>query len=398
VVRPFQKLPNEIIDSIINQITKQQRILRHLIRNHVILYRVTRYKVIVNECYKQQQTLYQCTLVSKQFYTISNPLLWQEPFLYSSTGQHFITCLFDVSSQQQFETLTQHIQELDVNTEHWTKDYLTRLLPCLTHLTQLQIGGHVNAAVPCLTHQMHHFQHHLTSLQLGSNSTREFFSIIGHHCPQLDELEWDPGETGSIEWLSLLAQCPLKSLYIFTTHVPINETLFRTVQQFYFLTALYMHSIIYPPENFLRLVPNKNAAEWWNQLTRVKFGACSEIDDDSFLGFIKSCPQLEHLDMVHPILLTDTSFDAMAVHLPQLSHLAWGKNKNITPNAIQRLVRGCAGDHLKYIKFTNCALLSQCYFTEWALLESGWGFSYIVLDQQAISKIKKYGLERNNNK
>ncbi|ORZ07454.1 hypothetical protein BCR42DRAFT_426282 [Absidia repens] len=305
----------------------------------------------------EQLDLCECTLVNKQFYAIAYPLLWREPVLDRDPTQ--LQRMIDYLATTKEPPMGHYVRTLDLDNITCNDTELLRLMTHIPHLETLSLGNGNDDHLPPITstslqHLPHHCSH-LTSLTLRRIHLSEAtICAIGQHCHQLMELVFSITTGLQDDFLSALSNCPLKRIRICQTDERIlTEKLVTDMTRFQDLTELNL-SIFEPSGLIMKIANKKNNTEGvpcWPRLKVLKLRCCDDIDDATFICFIKTHPHLQLLRLVGANL-TNASLDAMAVSLRGLRKIWFTRVHGITAGGVRRWIQNCQG--LAFVMFRHC--------------------------------------------
>ncbi|ORZ07199.1 hypothetical protein BCR42DRAFT_456172 [Absidia repens] len=387
----------------------------------------------------QIHDLYTCSLVNKQFFAISSPLLWKSPKL-NNKGilRHFIACLTMADQPQLQESLSigRYIRTLDLDDWFWTDTEFLQLLPHVPYLEELKIiykrcrkRTITNASLQYLPRLCPR----LTSLSI-TRRTLSHHTIfqLGHHCRQLKHLALYLCGDLPPDTLILLKDCPLESLLIsfVNRNDPLNHRIVADLPIFDRLTHLVLwntsvdlvNSLFPPPPSSspsasssllpaqalpTTTTPNNStststststsisisisdsiaksnrAVRSWPHLAKLLLRSCQHLTDATFIPFIQAHPCLQEIDL-HDAEFTDASLEVMAEALPQLARLNLAYNRQISGLGMRRfLVHGKCRPHLTLVTLQSCPHVSPKEFPGAA---SNRDYE-IILDQPAIDAL-----------
>ncbi|ORZ07390.1 hypothetical protein BCR42DRAFT_426175 [Absidia repens] len=340
----LRQLPNEILAHIINHVLEV----------------VPRY-AFDNRRFAQQQNLYACTLVNKQFHSIANPLLWQEPVMGFDPTRDLHRLLDCLAVTQQ--PLGCYVRRLKLKNNFCTD---ATLLLLMSHLRRLETLSIENTAMftdcaPITSISLQHLPRYcsqLTSLNLVniilSDAT---IRAIGQHCRRLDEFAVHSSVGLCDDVFSALSNCPLKRLdlsYDYTKGT-LTEKMVMDMTHFQDLTDLCL-SLFEPSSLIMTLANNlqhNNTTTTipWRHLKTIKLDLCDDIDDATFICFVKAHPHLQAIRLKQATL-TDASLDAIAMSLRDLRQLTLVRVHGISSYGVRRLIQSCQG--LVLVQFLKC--------------------------------------------
>lgn len=110
-------------------------------------------------------------------------------------------------------------------------------------------------------------------------------------------------------------------------------------------------------------------------MKKLNIEPCHEMEDVTFIAFIRTQPHLQDISVVAP-QLTDASLDAMVVYLHDLTHLylyLYGMD-GISVDGVCRLIRNCQG------------LVSACFHACDHIVMDGFS---LRLGQKDLAKIRQ---------
>ncbi|ORZ06262.1 hypothetical protein BCR42DRAFT_427383 [Absidia repens] len=322
-----------------------------------------------------QQSLYQYTLVNRQFYTEINPLLWKSPKIHTDSALDLFSCaLMDMQSH-----MGHHIRALHVTGEYWTDIYFSLVMPHLRRLEEITIDDTTSITDACLRHLPRHCRH-LTSLRLLQRPISPIVcKALGQHCHQLDHLELELGSDISPTILEALeGGCPLKriSLNFAGQADAVSEEIIADLSRFRFLTHLEFNKVAPTATKQLfylikRLtatttmgatMPATAQVPTWPHLTSLSLIKCRLIEDSDLIPFLQSHPGLTEIRLGGGGQYTDESLYVMSVCLPQLTKVSLAYNQRITAEGVRRLIRNC--HYLTSFTSRSCNQLSPADFPE----------------------------------
>ncbi|ORZ06216.1 hypothetical protein BCR42DRAFT_173354 [Absidia repens] len=372
ITSPSRHLPDEILSRIIYQVTSNQQDDSHQSKDRQV---------------EEQQDLYHCTLINKQFYAIANPLLWEAPVLYMDPKRlhQLLDCLARSTEQQQQQQkpLGHFIRTLVLYNTFCTDTQLLQLMPLIPHVTMLSIQNDRYAmgeldALPMITNtSLQHLPFYcsqLTSLDLSFiHLSTATVHALGHHCHQLGDLVLFFDTKPPEGLFSTLGHCPLETLRITgngQTHCGLTVTMaMDMIARFQHLTSLELTHID-PFNLIMKLAQNNNnnindgenkttrtCAVPWPHLKTLDIEPCYELDDATFIAFINTHPHLQQIHVMAPHL-TDASLDAMAAHLGDLRDVYFSGMDEISMDGVCRLVRHCP--RLVSMRFRSCEQMVAC--------------------------------------
>ncbi|CAO3593647.1 unnamed protein product [Absidia cylindrospora] len=283
-----------------------------------------------------QPDRYTCTLVSKQFNTIANPLLWNAPQLQSkATVDKF---LVGVAESSRMGMMGQHIRKLDMMGDFWTDTHLLLLMPYLFLLEHFAIHNKTDITNESLQHLFRHCPH-LISLRLDRHDGLTYSTVhaFAHHCPQLRELILVSCPTLPLATLALLGTRRLTKLCLFFHHQHCLTTdMVRAFATWDTLTDVLLANVTEP------ITKQLMATNSWPLLTTFYVFDCHGIDDATLIPFLQSHPSLSRLHLGPSCENTDASLDAIATCLPALTVLTLTLHRYLSSStAIRRLVARC---------------------------------------------------------
>ncbi|ORZ07455.1 hypothetical protein BCR42DRAFT_426288 [Absidia repens] len=338
-----QQLPNEIL----------ARIIHYVLEPEPGTYRPDSRRVC------EQLDLCTCTLVNKQFYAVAYPLLWREPVLKFNLTQ--LQRMIDYLATKE-SPMEHYVRKLDLDNITCNDTELLRLMTHIPHLETLSIANRNDEHFPPMTsrslqHLPHHCSH-LTSLTLSHiHLSKATICAIGQHCHQLTELVFSITTGLQDDFLSALSNCPLQRIRICRTDESIlTEKLVMDMTRFQDLTELDL-SILEPSGLIMKIANNlqqKNktaVVPCWPRLKVLKLECCDDIDDATFICFIKTHPHLEFLRL-DGANLTNASLDAMAVSLRGLRKVLFNRVNGISAGGVRRWIQNCQG--LAFVMFRHC--------------------------------------------
>ncbi|ORZ07323.1 hypothetical protein BCR42DRAFT_495914 [Absidia repens] len=261
----------------------------------------------------QQIDLYTCTLVNKQFNSVANRVLWQEPILDIGPVhmQQLLDCL--AATEQPMGQYIRRLVLLDNTCDS------SRLLRPVTHRSDLQ----------------------------GFFIGNEDFSN-----------EVSPIASGSLEHLP--RRCPR----LFTPEPNYYQTLgdisCAIAHYCHHLTELYVacgYDIVTSANIFQRNIKKMDSTMvLWPHLKILRLSHAFDIDSTSFIYFIERHPHLELIYLVGAHLM-DASLDAMTVFLPNLCKLFLDDASEISPGGMHRLIQHC--QKLMLVEFGRCKFVAS---------------------------------------
>ncbi|ORZ07457.1 hypothetical protein BCR42DRAFT_426297 [Absidia repens] len=339
----LQQLPNEILARIIHYILEPEPGMSQPDSRGVC----------------DQLDLCECTLVNKQFYAIAYPLLWREPVLEFDPTQ--LQRINDYLATKE-PPMGHYVRKLSLDNHACNDTELLLLMRHIPHLETLSIENSPDDHLPPMTsrslqHLPHHCSH-LTSLTLSRIHLSEAaIRAIGEHCHQLTDLIFNIITDLKDDFLSALSNCPLKKIRI--CHIGeriLTEKLVMDMTRFQDLAELNL--TIYEPSGLIMTIANnlqpknKTAVDpCWPRLQVLNLECCDDIDDATFICFIKTHPHLEFLRL-DGANLTNASLDAMAVSLRGLRRVMLNNVSGISSGGVRRWIQNCQG--LVFVEFRQC--------------------------------------------
>ncbi|ORZ06516.1 hypothetical protein BCR42DRAFT_427274 [Absidia repens] len=328
--------------------------------------------LIVSHCLEQRD-LWALSLVSKQFYTIANPLLWCAPKIQHSVALDKF--LYSVATFQ--PPMGFIIRKMNFSCPQWNDVHFSLLIPHLRHLEELNINGSVLNVKESFRHLPRHCPN-LTSVDLEcSTISSAAYTELGLHCHHLCQLTLRFVPYLSSDSLKFLLNCPLQKLtFIFNyCHEQKKcEDMMRGLWQFTLLTHLVMKNM-----NALhgRLVMQQNSEIHppWPRLSLLHIDSCDKITDSDLTSFANSHPHLMELRLGRADLITDSSLFAIASALPCLTTLYLNCNTTISENGILKLIEKC-------LQLTSLTLM-HCTRIPWKVTQ---------LDHEAIESYRNGGI------
>ncbi|CAO3601039.1 unnamed protein product [Absidia cylindrospora] len=195
--------------------------------------------LIVSHCHEQQQTLCALSLVSKQFYAIANPLLWDAPKIPDDTAvDKFLNSVAKCRSL----TTTGFIRKMEFSCTGWDNIHFSLLIPHLHHLESLTITNDTSIEDASFRHLPRHCPN-LASLELDCRRiSSSVFTELGQHCHQLRQLKLTCTSYITSTTFEHLVTCPLQK-FTLTFIPPINnqyrlQDMLRALMKFTQLTHL----------------------------------------------------------------------------------------------------------------------------------------------------------------
>ncbi|ORZ07449.1 hypothetical protein BCR42DRAFT_426269 [Absidia repens] len=191
------------------------------------------------------------------------------------------------------------------------------------------------------------------------------------------------------DFLSALSNCPLKKIRM--CHIGesiLTEKLVMDMTRFQDLTDLNL--TIYEPSGLIMTIANnlqqknKTAVDpCWLRLQVLNLECCDDIDDATFICFIKTHPDLQVLRLDNANL-TNASLDAMAVSLHGcLRKVLFNKVHGISAGGVRRWIQNCQG--LVFVKFRHCHQIVKRDVLETCKVEPR---GYLILKEHDILKIR----------
>ncbi|CAO3593748.1 unnamed protein product [Absidia cylindrospora] len=316
--------------------------------------------LIVHHVLSQQHphSLYQYTLVNRQFYTEVNPLLWKSPNIQTEGGLDLFSCALMQSP------MGNHIRQLHVRGEYWTDIYFSLLMPHLRHLEAITIDDTTAITDACLRHLPRHCPK-LTSVTLAQRAMSPVVcKALGQHCHHLDHLalELDSSSDSSPTVLEALEGCPLARISInFSGQADAtSEEIIADLSRFRLLTHLEFNKVA--PTSTKQLFLIKRLTPAWPQLTSLSLVKCRLIEDADLIPFLQSHPGLTDIRLGGGGQYTDEALYVMSVCLPQLAKVSLAYNQRITSEGVRRLIRNC--HYLVSFTSRSCNQLSPADFPE----------------------------------
>ncbi|ORZ07463.1 hypothetical protein BCR42DRAFT_426304 [Absidia repens] len=327
---------------------------------------------VVSHC-PEQQDLCALSLVSKQFYTIANPLLWCAPKIqHSAVMDKFLYSVATFQSPMRFI-----IRKMNFSCPQWNDVHFSLLIPHLRHLEELNINGGVINVKESFRHLPRHCPN-LTSVELDVGTiSSAAYTELGLHCHHLCQLTLRFIPYLSSDSLKFLLNCPLQKLtliFIYCHEQQKCEDMMRGLWQFTLLTHLVMKNM-----NGLhgRLVVQKNSEIHppWPRLSLFHIDSGDMITDSDLTSFVNSHPHLMELRLGRANLITDSSLFAIASALPYLTTLYLDCSTTISENGILKLIEKC-------FQLTSLTLIN-CTRIPWKVTQ---------LDHEAIESYRKGGI------
>ncbi|ORZ07361.1 hypothetical protein BCR42DRAFT_472236 [Absidia repens] len=356
IITPHPRhMPNEILECIFNHVAQKSKRLPCLYGSQER---------------DQRKDLYTCTLVNKLFYAIVNPLLWHEPVLDADPThvQRLLDCLAATE-----RPLGHDVRKLYLRNTTCTDHQLLCLMTHVRHLETLSIDNDKPlyddddpiAAAPITNtslQQLPRYCSQLTSLDLyNMDLSTVTLRAIGQHCLRLTEFTlffnvkpWDGV-------LSALTHCPLEKLRITCDDAQwgtLTEHMVTDIAKFQGLTYLCL-SVFQHSRLIMTLFTNKRMKKTnkdtttvpWPRLKTLSLDLCYDMDETSFIDFIKTHPHLQSITL-EGAALTDVSLKAMAMYLHHLSDLTLYGVNSITSGGVRQLVQAC--HRLVFFQFYLC--------------------------------------------
>ncbi|ORZ07328.1 hypothetical protein BCR42DRAFT_426069 [Absidia repens] len=259
--------------------------------------------------FEQQRALYTCTLVNKQFHSVANRVLWQEPTLYVS------------------------------------RTHMQQLLDCLG-ATEKPLGQYIRRLVlldtSCADSQYLRPMGQISDLEAFLNGTEDFTTKVSPLT-----------SSSNLEYLP--RRCPR----LFTPEPNNNQTLGDTGRAI----AHYCHHLTelsvtcgYDIMTSANLFQRNNIKKMvlWPHLEILRLDHAFDIDSTTFIDFIKSHPHLE-LIRLRDAHLTDASLDALTVFLPHLRQLLLDNASEFSSGALLRLIQHC--QKLVLVELLKCKFM-----------------------------------------
>ncbi|ORZ07142.1 hypothetical protein BCR42DRAFT_456131 [Absidia repens] len=314
------------------------------------------------------QDFYACTLLNKQFYTVTNPFLWHTVVIRNKTVLlKVISGVVETSSSS--AQLGYYIREIEFGSYVSDVSDATLLLlvihlPCLEHL-KIARGNRITDASLQYVPQ---YCPHLQSLCLEDSSMmRRTLEAWGLHCHDLTRLELENCSGVSFYVFHAVASCPLEILKITFSVLHLDS---RTgTGNEYFNAAFVLGgfhrlrhlSIFDAGHHFIQHLihihaNNKNDGIVWPDLVDLYLNNCNAIDDRSMITFVQSHPHLQCLGLSENTF-SDAVLDAMATFLPEMRLLDLRASEHITHRGIRRLVQQCPS--LTFIALHECGMTTH---------------------------------------
>ncbi|CAO3593755.1 unnamed protein product [Absidia cylindrospora] len=250
-----------------------------------------------------------------------------------------------------------YVRSLVLDSNICTDTQLLLLMTHIRHLETLSIQNMVfaNDHSPITSTSLRYCSQ-LVSLKLSHTILSDAtIRAIGQHCRQLCELTVNSSLGLPDYLLSALVNCPLKRLDLCYpgTDGMLTEKMVMDMTRFQALT--YLRISLCEPSSLIMTIANNNnttTAPCWPDLKTFSLDSCNDIDDVSFICFIKSHPHLQFISLDNRTTLTDASLDAMAVSLHNLRKCFLGRMNGISSGGVRRLIQKC--QRLVLIRFQEC--------------------------------------------
>ncbi|ORZ07333.1 hypothetical protein BCR42DRAFT_495918 [Absidia repens] len=287
--------------------------------------------------FEEQNDLYTCTLVNKQFYSVANHLLWQEPKL--KVGRRHMQRLLDCLAATE-QPMGQSIRRLVLRNTTCDDYKLLLLMPHIPHLESLSIEN-------------------VDFTDEVSPITSRCLEHLPPHCPRLTSIELN-----NIQMMS--------------------DTCHEIVQYCHHLTEITVYcgyELMTFANDFQRNIKKRDSTMvLWPHLKKLRLEDALDIDSATFIYFIETHP---HLQLIHlgGALLTDASLDAMTVFLPNLRKLYLSDASELSSGGVRRFIQNC--QELVRVE------LRQCEFVISDLLEThDDDGDHLYLNENDIAKIR----------
>jgi hypothetical protein len=102
----------------------------------------------------------------------------------------------------------------------------------------------------------------------------------------------------------------------------------------------------------------------WHSLIQLELNCCYDMDDLTFIPFIKSLPSLQTL-YLSGANFTDAGLDAMSECLPSLLYVDLSYHSNISSDGARRWIQH--GLELVSVKLYHCDMILSSHFPELSL-------------------------------
>ncbi|ORZ07158.1 hypothetical protein BCR42DRAFT_456142 [Absidia repens] len=295
-----------------------------------------------------------CTLVNKQFHTLTNPLIWRclilDPpisdkvtttILHSTSpalGRHVRCLLYFVPfDSQAFLSLLECLPLLEIlnvpgftrrNIEDDVMQHIPRFCPQLKvlFLNKVDIG---QRTLTSLAHHCH--QLNLISFSKGCSLPANTFAMLGTSCPFLHDIYVELDAMDGINDDDDNNEDTANAAALDLTRCHRLRRLSLTKVPTYF--ARHLLTLAAAP------APASTTGPVWPQLVTLALHA--DVDDSHVIPFIQTHPILKTLELKQATTLTDATLDAIATGLPEITKVGFKYSCNLTDHGIHRLVRRC---------------------------------------------------------